>query len=96
MNNKEFITELASRLGKTQKEVVHLVETSLSVMKDEFAKGNVISFQGFGALEVRKKEERITINPSSQKRMVVPPKLVLTFRTGSTLKEKLKEKLPNE
>ncbi len=92
MNNKELTSELANRLGKTQKEITQLIEASVSVMREEFAKGNVISFQGFGTFEISKKEERIVVNPSSQKRMLIPPKLVLVFKPGTTFKDKLKEK----
>lgn len=95
MNNKELTAELSNRLGKTQKEVTRLLDATISVMKEGFATGNDISFQGFGAFEIRKKEERITKNPLTQKRMLIPPKLVLVFKPSNNLKEKLKEKLPD-
>ena len=96
MNSKELTSELANRLDKTQKEVNLLLEATVAVMKEEFAKNNTISFQGFGAFEVRKKEERITVNPATQKRMLTPPKFVLAFKTSSILKDKLKELPENE
>ena len=40
--------------------------------------------------EVKKKAERITINPTTKLRMLVPPKLVLTYRPSTTLKDKFK------
>ena len=91
MNNKELTSELANRLGKSQKEIAQLLEATVLTMKDEFLKGNSISFQGFGTFEIKKKEERIVVNPATQKRMVVPPKLALNFKPSSVLKEKLKE-----
>ena len=92
MNNKELTSELAKRLEKSQKDVSQLLEAAALTMKEEFSKGNSISFQGFGVFEIKKKEERIAVNPATQKRMVVPPKLVLNFKPSSILKEKLKEK----
>ena len=70
MNNKEFTSELADRLGYT----IY----------------RVIAIQGFGSFEVKKKAERISINPSTKQRMLVPPKLVLTYRPSNTLKDKFK------
>ena len=52
--------------------------------------GNVIAIQGFGSFEVKKKAERISINPSTKQRMLVPPKLVLSYRPSNTLKDKFK------
>ncbi|MDR0873542.1 MAG: HU family DNA-binding protein [Prevotellaceae bacterium] len=89
MNNKEFTSELAKRLGKSAKDTAQLLDTTILTMKEEFVRGNSVSFQGFGVFEVKKKEERIAINPATQKRMVVPPKLVLNFKASSTLKEKM-------
>ena len=90
MNNKELTSVLAKRLGKSQKDVAQLLEAAALTMKEEFVKGNSISFQGFGVFEIKKKEERIAVNPATQKRMLVPPKLVLNFKPSSVLKEKLK------
>ena len=78
MNNKEFTSELAERLGYTIKDTSELEE------------GNVIAIQGFGSFEVKKKAERISINPASKQRMLVPPKLVLSYRPSNTLKDKFK------
>jgi DNA-binding protein HU len=52
--------------------------------------GNNIVIQGFGTFEVKKKLERISINPATQQRMLIPPKLVLTYKPSVTLKEKFK------
>jgi DNA-binding protein HU-beta len=39
---------------------------------------------------VKKKNERISVNPSNGKRYLVPPKLVPIFRPGTTIKNRLK------
>ena len=55
-----------------------------------FITANNIAIQGFGTFEVKKKLERISINPATQQRMLIPPKLVLTYKPSVTLKEKFK------
>lgn len=90
MNNKEFTSELAERLGYTIKDTSELMNSLLSSMTQELEEGNVIAIQGFGSFEVKKKAERISINPASKQRMLVPPKLVLSYRPGNTLKDKFK------
>ena len=90
MNNKEFTSELAERLGYTIKDTSDLIGSLLSSMTQELEEGNVIAVQGFGSFEVKKKAERISINPASKQRMLVPPKLVLSYRPSNTLKDKFK------
>ena len=90
MNNKEFTSDLAERLGYTIKDTSELMGSLLSSMTQELEEGNVIAVQGFGSFEVKKKAERISINPASKQRMLVPPKLVLSYRPSNTLKDKFK------
>ena len=90
MNNKEFTSELAERLGYTIKDTAELIGSLLSDMVQELEEGNVIAVQGFGSFEVKKKAERISINPESKQRMLVPPKLVLSYKPSNTLKDKFK------
>ena len=90
MNNKEFTSEIAERLGYTIKDTSELMNSLLSSMTQELEEGNVIAIQGFGSFEVKKKAERISINPASKQRMLVPPKLVLSYRPSNTLKDKFK------
>ena len=90
MNNKEFTSELAERLGYTSKDTSELIGSLLSDMIQELEEGNVIAVQGFGSFEVKKKAERISINPASKQRMLVPPKLVLSYKPSNTLKDKFK------
>ena len=90
MNNKEFTSELAERLGYTIKDTSELMNSLLSSMTQELEEGSVIAIQGFGSFEVKKKAERISINPASKQRMLVPPKLVLSYRPSNTLKDKFK------
>lgn len=90
MNNKEFTSELSRRLGYTLKDTSELMSSLLSGMTQQLEDGNVIAVQGFGTFEVKKKAERISVNPTSKQRMLVPPKLVLTYRPSTLLKEKFK------
>ena len=90
MNNKEFISELSRRFVYTNKDTTQLVSSVISIMTQRLQDGNTVAIQGFGTFEVRKKLERISINPATQQRMLIPPKLVLTYKPSAILKEKFK------
>jgi len=90
VNNKEFVAELSKRLGKSSKETTEMVSSLLKEMTEQWQEGNMIAVQGFGTLEVKKKAERISVNPTTKQRMLVPPKLVLAYKPSTLLKEKYK------
>ena len=90
MNNKDFILALSNRLECSPKETSYMVASFLSEMVQQLEEGNVVYIQNFGTFEVKKKIERISINPVSKQRMLVPPKLVLFYKPCSTLKDKFK------
>ena len=90
MNNKEFISELSRRFVYTNKDTTQLVSSVISIMTQQLQDGNTVAIQGFGTFEVIKKLGCISINPATQQRMLIPPKLVLTYKPSAILKEKFK------
>ena len=89
MNNKEFIAELSRRLGYTVKDTSSLMVTLVAEMTEELEDENVIAIQNIGSFEVRKKQERGVVNPATQQRMLVPPKLVINFKPSTSFKERM-------
>ncbi|MBO7138845.1 MAG: HU family DNA-binding protein [Bacteroidaceae bacterium] len=90
MNNKVFISDLASRTKYNSKEVSALVSATVSAIINELSEGNTIAISGFGSFEVKKKLERVLVNPTTKVRMLVPPKIVVNFKPNMSLKEKVK------
>lgn len=91
MNNKEYIARLAATTGRTQDDTQKLVRTVIRALADDFGDGEPVSIPGFGTFEVKKRLERVMVNPTTGKRMLIPPKLALTFRPNAAVKEKLKK-----
>ena len=81
MNNKEFIAALAARTGYTQDESQKMAKTVVDMMGKSFETGDPVPVIGFGTFEVKKRLERVMVNPSTGLRMLVPPKLVLKLQT---------------
>ena len=90
MNNKQFLTELSGKCQMSADQAAQQVQTLIGVMENLWHNGDSVSLSGFGVLEVKKKNERVSVNPTTGARMLVPPKLVLTYKPSSILKEKLK------
>ncbi len=90
MNNKEFQTEVAKRLGISQKQTAELIKGYIDNLVQQFDENDELPFLSIGNFEVKQKEQRIIVNPSTKKRMLVPPKLTLNFKPSVGLKNKYK------
>ncbi len=91
MNNKEFIAQLAVKTGYTQADTRQMVRTLISEIGAHLEEGDSLQINNFGTFEVKKRLERIIVNPGTQQRMLVPPKLILNFRPVAAIKENLKK-----
>ncbi len=89
MNNKDFIAAVAQRasLGvkKTQKLADAFAEDIADTLDDETS----LNVPGFGTFEVKKRMERITVNPANKQRKLIPPRLALVFKTSAALKDRV-------
>ena len=92
MTGSELIKQLSQRLGQSQKEVKRLLKSSSGIVKEFLDKEIGITFPGFGIFKTRLKEKRKSFNPFHNKFVMLPPKRVVRFKPGSTLKNEIKNK----
>jgi len=91
MNHKELIASLAAKMNAPKSVVADLLETTVKIFTEQLVEEKTIGFQSFGNFEVRKKEERLSVHPSTQIRTLIPPKLVVSFKQSNILKDKFKD-----
>ena len=94
MNSSELASELSERLKLSKAEVSKRMNDTVDIIKNELLENNSVILGNLGTLEVKKRNERISVNPSSKKRMLIPPKLVVKFKMSNSLKEKTKKMKP--
>lgn len=87
MNNKEYIAELSRHTGFSQDDTQRMVRCVVEGMSQKFDEGIGISIASFGVFEIKKRMERIVVNPSSGQRMLVPPKVVVTFKAETSARK---------
>lgn len=96
MTNKELIAEMSKRLEWTQAQTSKIMEEAVSIINTNLANSNSINIQGFGLFETKRRQERMSVNPVSKQRFLVPPKITPAFRPGQVVKDKLKKLSENE
>jgi nucleoid DNA-binding protein len=94
MNYNELLTVLAQRLQLPKTEVGKRLDETTAVITAELVKNNIVSMMNFGTLEVKKRQERLSIQPNTGKKLLVPPKLIVKYRVSATFNKKLKELKP--
>ena len=87
MNNKEFISELARKLGYTNKETTQLLSSAIGVMTQELQEGKLIAIQGFGSFEVKTRTARVGRNPKTQELIDISECKYPAFSAGKALKD---------
>lgn len=90
MNNKEFIGKLAKRCGVSPAETSANVEKLVSVVTRLLKENGQLNISGFGVLETKMRKERLSVNPKTGQRFLIPPKIVPAFRPSNKLKDKFK------
>lgn len=91
MDYKTFIETLSQRVNAGKDETYEMVESLCEVIADTALAGDTVTFPGFGSFEPRKRNERVSVHPSSGKRMLLPPKITLSFRASTILKQKIRK-----
>ena len=91
MDNKTLLENLSQELDLKREDVRKLMSAFCGVLADSCIDGDSVVIPGFGQFEPKKKQERMTMHPSSGRRLLIPPKLVLSFRPSAILKSKIQK-----
>ncbi|MBA7519364.1 hypothetical protein ES705_23688 [subsurface metagenome] len=90
MTNSEIIRNLSLHLGKSQVEIRQLLKSSATIIRDTLDKDLGITIPGLGTFGTYFKNKRKSFNPYHNKFMLLPPKRIIQFRPGSSIKNELK------
>lgn len=90
MDTKTLIDNLATRTELSKKDVGTLLEAFTKLIGSDCAQMDSIALPSFGTFEPRKRLERVMVMPGSGKRMLLPPKIALSFKPSAMLKQRIK------
>lgn len=96
MTYKELVDTFSSKMNVSSANADEMIQLLVKEIQSQLSDGKTIGIQGFGALELKKKEERLSVHPATQVRTLIPPKLVVNFKQSSLFKTKLKDLKAND
>jgi DNA-binding protein HU-beta len=87
MNKAEYINAVAEKSGLSKTVATDAVNASLEVLTEQLAKGETVSFVGFGSFETKNRAARIGKNPRTKEEIQIPATTVPNFKAGKALKD---------
>lgn len=90
MDSKTFVETLSKNLDISRETVVQLIDGLAEIVGESGAELDSIMLPSFGIFEPRKRMERVAVHPASGKRLLVPPKIVMSFRPSPLLKQRIR------
>lgn len=86
MNKNELIKGVATKTQLSQKEVKLTLEAIGDLIKESLKNGESVKLTNFGKFDVKYRNKRVTINPRTKQKMVIPSTKVASFKVGKELK----------
>ena len=91
MSKKVIVEAVAREAGMTQAAADKVVNAVLDAIGAELAKGEKVSFPGFGTFEVRERAARTGRNPQTGAEIQIAASKAPAFKAGSKLKERVSD-----
>ena len=94
---KRTIAErIAERQGLGQIQTLQIIQSFLDEIIEELAQGNRLEFRDFGVFETVVRKARTALNPKTLEKVQVGSKVVVKFKVGRLMKEKVEKLLAAE
>ena len=86
MRKAEMARHIADETDLTQAKAAEVVKTIFDEIKRALQQGDAVILRGFGSFHVRDKHGRIGRNPNTGQEAAIPPRRVVRFQSGKSLK----------
>lgn len=95
MTKRDIVVKIAGETGLTQSDIAIVVQKTLDYVADELATGKTIELRNFGVFEVKVRKSRKGRNPNKpEHEVVIPERVVVKFRAGKELKDRVEKLKP--
>ncbi len=90
LTKKELVLLVSKDTGITQVDVKRVVQRTLDYLIEALKEGKTIELRNFGVFKVRQRAPRRGRNPKTGEEVPVPPKRVVVFKPGLTMRHDIK------
>jgi integration host factor subunit beta len=91
MTKRDMTNAIAEEMGLTQVQAREIVQRVFDGITETLLTEGRIELRNFGVFEVRKRKPRKARNPRTGEKVDVPAKLVVTFKAGRGIEERVSQ-----
>src|SRR6478672_13686667 len=91
VTKKEIVKTISEEIGMTQLKTKEIVQKTFEAIIETLVEDKRIELRNFGVFEVKKRKARQARNPRTSEKVMVPAKLVVTFKQGLEMEEKMRK-----
>jgi nucleoid DNA-binding protein len=91
VTKKEIVKQISDRIGLTQLKTKDIVQQTFDAIVETLLEAGRIELRNFGVFEVKMRKARKARNPRTGERVDVEPKMVVTFKPGKEMEERIKK-----
>jgi nucleoid DNA-binding protein len=89
MTKKDMARAIAEEMDLTQMQAKEIIQRVLDGITETLVQEGRIELRNFGVFEVKKRKPRKARNPRTGENVKVPAKLVVTFKPGREMEERV-------
>lgn len=89
MNKKKITHKISKDAGITALQAEKAYQSMLIGMTDALARGERVTFSGFGSFEIKQRKSRLGRNPKTGEKLRIPQKKRIKFNPSRILKDRL-------
>lgn len=89
MNKVDIIKKVSESAAITKVDAALIVDVIFDTIINEIKTGGKVAITGFGSFEVKDRASRKGINPQTKEEILIPAGKKVSFKTSSSLKEKI-------
>ena len=90
LTKKDLVLLVSKDTGITQVDVKRVIQRTLDSLVDGLKEGKTVELRNFGVFKVRQRAPRRGRNPKTGEEVPVPPKRVVVFKPGLTMRHDIK------
>ena len=91
MTKKEIVKTISEEIGLTQLKTKEIVQKTFDAIVETLVEERRIELRNFGVFEVKERAARKARNPRTGERVDVPAKMVVTFKPGKEMEERVRQ-----
>lgn len=86
MIKADIVKSVGEALNMKDKEALAVVDSIVESMKEVIVRDKRLEVRDFGVFQIKERKERIGRNPKNKREYPIPPRKVVTFKSGKEIK----------